>query len=200
MVPERNAAEAGPGRRVLVHVCCAACWLGLAEDLSARGLRAEGFFHNPNIHPLLEFRRRLKAVRLLAHDTRLTLHADGEYGLTRWLREVVGNEDRRCEICYHMRLTRTAERARDEGFDAFTTTMLVSPQQQHDLLRSLGEELARSVGVAFLYHDWRASYEAGGSEAKRRRLYRQQYCGCIYSEYERYRDTGKHLWRPPEGF
>lgn len=192
-----NADAHRPEPDVLVHVCCATCYLKVADDLHERRVDFEGFFYNPNIHPLLEFRRRLKACKVLAHDVGLSMRFDEDYGLFEWLREVAGHEDRRCDICYRMRLTRTAQVARDEGFAAFTTTLLVSPEQRHEALHRMGEEIADQVGIKFLYHDWRPLYESACAEAKDRSLYRQQYCGCIFSEYERYRNTGKHLWRPP---
>ena len=191
-----NTDSDEPGRDVLMHVCCGTCALGVADDLRRRGMGFEGFFHNPNVHPLIEFRRRLKTCKLVAHETGLSMRFDEDYGLVEWLRAVVGREDERCEICCRRRLTRTAQVARDEGFAAFTTTLLVSPQQRHESLRRIGEAVADEVGVAFLYQDWRPLYASACAEAKNRSLYRQQYCGCLYSEYERYRDTLKHLWRP----
>jgi len=72
------------------------------------------------------------------------------------------------------------------GFSAFTTTLLISPHQKHDLIREIGNELAEEKGVAFLYADLRKRYSDSRRMTKGRDLYRQQYCGCIYSEWERY--------------
>ena len=186
-------------RRVLLHVCCAACWAAVVEDLTQQNIDYEGLFYNPNIHPLIEFRRRLKACKVFAHDLKLPLTVDEDYGLVGWLRQVVGHEDRRCDICYRMRLTQTARTARERGFDAFSTTLLVSPHQKHERLHRIGQQVADEVGCTFLYRDWRPLFESGHAQAQRRNLYLQQYCGCVYSEYERYKNTTRHLWRPPAG-
>jgi len=185
--------------RVLVHVCCAGCAAEVAGELTRQGVTFEGYFYNPNIHPLLEFRRRLKSCRVLAEDSGLAMSFDEDYGLVEWLRAVVGREAERCELCYRMRLGRTAEVARERGFEGFSTTLLVSPHQRHDLLRRVGEETAARVGVKFVYRDWRGLHGKGDERTHGRKLYRQQYCGCIYSEYERYRDTTRHLWQDEEG-
>lgn len=184
--------------KVLVHVCCAACYLGVAQELQGAGVAFEGYFYNPNVHGLLEFRRRLKACKQLAHDVGLAMTFDEEYGLARWLDAVAGRETVRCETCWRMRLERTAEVARERGFGGFTTTLLASLHQDHEKVREVGREVGQRAGVEFVYHDWRPAHERGCEEAKRRSLYRQQYCGCIYSEYERFRDTGRHLWRGGE--
>ncbi len=184
-----------------MHVCCATCYLGVAGDLSRCGIEFDGFFYNPNVHPLIEFRRRLKACRVLAHEMGLPLSFDENYGLVQWLRALIGHEQEqdRCDICCRERLRRTAEAARDAGLGSFTTTLLSSPHQRHERLHEIGREVAQCVGVEFFYRDWRSTHEAACAQAARRSLYRQQYCGCIYSEYERFRDTTRHLWRPPDG-
>lgn len=187
-----------PTGRVLVHVCCATCYLGIAADLDKQGVEFEGFFFNPNVHPLIEFRRRLKACRVLSHDAKLPMTFDEEYGLVGWLRTVVGHENERCELCYRMRLERTAQEASKRGFAAFTTTLLASPHQRHDRVREIGLEIAQRAGVGFLYRDWRETHESACAQSKGRSLYRQQYCGCIYSEYDRFRNTTTHLWRPED--
>ena len=184
--------------RVLVHVCCATCYLGVAADLRSRGVEFEGYFYNPNVHPLLEFRRRLKACKVLSHDAGLPMTFDEEYGLVGWLRTMVGHEDERCERCYRMRLERTAETAAKRGFAGFTTTLLASPHQRHEKVREIGEELAGRFGVKFVYRDWRGTHDEACAGSKARSLYRQQYCGCIYSEYDRFKNTTTHLWQPED--
>ena len=178
---------------ILCHVCCAECLLGPLDELRQRGFTA--YFHNPNIHPLIEFRRRLKAVQLLAEQCSLDLIADEQYGLRSYLEQVDFRRDNRCRQCYRQRLLRTAQLATERGFEAFSTTLLVSVHQHHQAVREIGEEVARETGVPWAYFDWRHLAEAGHAEAKRRNLYRQQYCGCIFSEYERYQGTGLHLYR-----
>jgi predicted adenine nucleotide alpha hydrolase (AANH) superfamily ATPase len=111
--------------------------------------------------------------------------ADG-YDMPEYFRRVVGHEEKRCRHCFELRLDKTAETAREKGYDVFTTTLLISPHQKHDLIKEAGERLAGEKGVAFLYADLRKRYSDSRHMTKPMDLYRQQYCGCIYSEWERY--------------
>ncbi len=187
--------------KLLAHVCCAPCWLACAPEwdgLVGPDGRWQACFYNPNIHPLLEFRRRLKAVRILACERRWPLSFDEGYGLREFLLQVDWQDEERCSDCYRLRLRGVARRAADLGFDHVTTTLLASVHQGHELVRQAGEEAAREAGVTFVAADWRALAKRGHEEARRRSLYRQQYCGCIFSEFDRYRNTGLHLYRSPE--
>jgi predicted adenine nucleotide alpha hydrolase (AANH) superfamily ATPase len=165
--------------------------------LREEGLVPTALFHNPNIHPLLEFRRRLKAVQVLADRERLPLVVHGDYGLEDFLDAIALRRARpgRCLACYAMRLEAAARYATEHGFPRFTSTLLVSPQQDRDAICDLGHSAARRHGVAFDDTDRRHLHEAGVGRARRLQLYRQQYCGCIFSEYERYRDTAVELYR-----
>ena len=186
--------------KALIHICCAPCLIAPLEALRAEGMTLAGIFYNPNIHPFLEFRKRIKALRVFLEADRLPVEIDDEYGLDRFVREVYDpGRERRCENCYTLRLRRTARRAREQGFEAFTTTLLVSPHQDHDRVREVGERMAKETGTSFLYRDFRALHEHAHEVARRRRLYVQQYCGCCFSEYERYRDTTRELYRGDKG-
>lgn len=186
--------------KILVHACCAHC-LGML----LAGLKAEPtayapvlFWGNPNVHPLIEWRRRLKAVKMLAERAKLPLIADETYGLVDFCRAVHGHEaaPERCARCYAMRLGRAAQVAREAGCRVFTSTLATSRHQDHVLIRAAGEAAAAAEGVAFLYRDWRnAEADAGLVHM----LYRQQYCGCIFSEYDRFKNTAAHVWPPPAG-
>jgi len=145
-----------------------------------------GFFYNPNIHPLLEFRKRLRAVEVFAEQQRLPVIYERNYGLHAFLRRIGPDTPDRCLICYRMRLDAAAAAARSGGFDAFTSSLLFSRHQGHDAIRRLGQEAADREGVGFHYVDLRHLVEESQAIAKKRSLYRQQYCGCIFSEYERY--------------
>ncbi len=173
--------------KVLLHICCGPCGIVPMRELLAEGHDVEAAFVNPNIHPLTEFDLRLEAARAAAEAAGVRIVREDPYGLREFLRAVVFHEDERCRICYRMRLGRTAELAQALGCDAFTTTMLVSTQQDHDAIRAAGEEAARGHGVEFLYRDYRPRVMDGVRESKQKGLYRQQYCGCVYSEWERYR-------------
>jgi predicted adenine nucleotide alpha hydrolase (AANH) superfamily ATPase len=144
------------------------------------------YFHNPNIHPYREFRKRLRAAEVAAEARKIKILADDCYGLQTYLDEILPAGDARCRACYDLRLSRTAEAAREGDFDAFTTTLLASAHQKHEEVKAAGEAAARAASVNFIYRDWRDRMDAGVQSAKKRSLYRQQYCGCIWSEYERF--------------
>ena len=186
-----------PNDPVLVHTCCGPCLCALLEPLRTGHPTFTAFFHNPNIQPLLEFRRRLKGVEVLADQERFPLVADDRYGLDAFLDAIGPDRSRpeRCRTCYQIRLGATARHAAEHGFRVFTSTLLVSTQQDHELICEVGHEAAQGYGVAFDDTDFRSRQELGGELARRKQLYRQQYCGCIFSEYERFRHTTKHLYR-----
>jgi len=181
--------------KVLLHICCAACAIEPFEALSAQGHEVTGLFFNPNIHPLVEFRRRLKSVKVLQERLPMPVIFGEDYGLEVYLDAVDRHAPARCEGCYRLRLGHTARLAVGRGFGAFTTTLLSSTHQDHELVRRIGEEVGEQSGVPFLYADWRALSERGHERARAMRLYMQGYCGCIFSEWERFRDTGLHLYR-----
>ena len=186
-----------PSEPILVHACCAPCLCALLDDLRAGGAEPTVLFHNPNIHPFLEFRRRLKACQALADRERLPLVAHEAYGLEEFL-DAIGPDraaPQRCRHCYAVRLEATARHAAEHGFRIFTSTLLVSPQQDRDALCDLGHAAARRHGVAIDDTDRRPLHDLGIERARHLQLYRQQYCGCIFSEYERYRDTTRELYR-----
>jgi hypothetical protein len=169
--------------------------LGPHRELEAGGHEVRGFFYNPNIHPLIEFRRRRKSLKVLQERIPLPVDYPEGYGLHTFLKQVEWDGPRRCADCYRLRLGRTAREARRGRYDAFSTTLLASRHQDHDMVCSIGEECAGREGVEFLARDWRAMADSNRQEAGRPNLYLQQYCGCVFSEEERYRDTTRHLYR-----
>ncbi len=183
--------------RILLHLCCGPCALYPLSRLHQAGHEVSGLFHNPNIHPFQEFRRRLDTVLQVGKATGCPFIVDEEYGLTSYLRQVVFHEQDRCDRCYAMRLARTAEEAAGRGFDAFTTTLLYSRYQNHQTILDLGRQLADQHGLHFYYEDFREGWQQGIDASLRLGLYRQPYCGCIYSEQERYDKTVRK--RPARG-
>ncbi len=181
---------------VLMHICCGPCAAFPFKSLVETGHHVTGFFYNPNIHPYTEFSERLEAVKKFAKQAGVKMIYHDEYDLRGFLRLVLFREDERCRFCYHMRLLRTAVVAKRGSFDAFTSTLLISPHQNHDLIKSIGEQVAREAGVPFFYQDFRLGYREGYELSKQHDLYRQSYCGCIFSEYERY--AGKEAARRSE--
>jgi predicted adenine nucleotide alpha hydrolase (AANH) superfamily ATPase len=169
--------------KILLHTCCAPCATYVVKTLRGEGYEPVLYFFNPNIHPYSEFLLREEAVKIFAEKEKLEAIYEG-YGLRQFLREVVFQEDNRCPICYFIRLKGTANYAKENGFPIFTTTLLISPYQNQALVRKIGEELERETGVSFLYRDFRPGYYESIRLSKELGLYRQKYCGCIYSEEE----------------
>ncbi len=180
---------------ILLHICCGPCAVYPLALLRQQGHKVTGWFHNPNIHPYKEFRRRIEALEEFARQTDFCVEIDRSYGLREFLRRVVFREDRskRCGLCYEMRLLPTAQLAAAQGFDAFTTTLLYSKYQNHALLKSQSEALAVQFDIPFFYHDFREGWQQGIDESVAMGLYRQPYCGCIYSEQERYDKTMRNM-------
>jgi predicted adenine nucleotide alpha hydrolase (AANH) superfamily ATPase len=145
-----------------------------------------GFFFNHNIHPYLEYRRRLDTVVEYARQESVDTIVVDEYRLEEFLAAVAGKPDEKCIYCYGSRLEKTAEAAAERGFDCFTSSLLYSRYQKHDVIRSLGEQAGKKYGVSFYYDDYRRGWQEGIRLSKEAGMYRQQYCGCIYSEKERY--------------
>ncbi len=170
--------------KLLLHVCCGVCLGGPLEDLARRGMTVRGYFYNPNIHPFSEFRRRLEALQSIAAKHGLDVLYDERYGLEDFLREVLPNDPDRCLRCYRMRLRRTARMAKESRYDAFSTTLLVSRHQKHELIRQAGLEAEKEFGVSFFYEDWRPVNFRSLEAARDAGIYRQRYCACIFSEYE----------------
>jgi len=184
--------------KALLHICCSICALGAYRRLRDEGWQVRGHFFNPNIHPLIEFRRRKKSVQVLQERISLPVEYEEDYGLWDFLRELQHQDQpERCLECYRLRLEHTARRAAELDADVFTTTLLTSKRQDVSALKRIGEECGRQHGVDFLFRDWKGLSEDNRDEAKKMGLYRQQYCGCIFSEEERYRNTTRHLYRGP---
>ena len=177
--------------KFLLHACCANCLADVLDAWKAEGLEPVVYFANPNIHPLIEWRRRKKSAVLLSRRLGLEYHEE-PYGLVSFLRAVVGREDERCRACYAMRLSAAAGKCRELGLEAFSTTLLSSPRQEAPLILEGGEAAAKREGVLFLPRD-HTHLHGGGVAPPGPGLYRQQYCGCVFSEFDRFSPTGIHL-------
>jgi predicted adenine nucleotide alpha hydrolase (AANH) superfamily ATPase len=149
-----------------------------------------GFFYRHNIHPYSECLRRQETLQSYSRHVDLRVIYQEGYDLEGFIQNVVYREKDRCNYCYHDRLQTTALMARRGKFDYFTTTLLYSKFQKHDLIKSIGESVGRSAGVPFLYEDFREGWKEGVETSKELEMYRQPYCGCIYSEKERYYRPG----------
>ena len=175
---------------MLLHICCAPCAISPLETLQSEGFEVIGFFYNRNIHPYQECLRREQALKLYAEIVNIKVIYQEGYDMEAFLQNVVFREAQRCHYCYHDRLKTTATIARHGHFDYFTSTLLHSKFQKHELIQSIGQGLAEAYGVPFLYRDFRAGWKAGIKKSKRLNMYRQPYCGCIYSEKERFFKKG----------
>lgn len=167
--------------KLLLHMCCAPCAVFPVSVLKEENITLEGLFYNPNIHPLEEFNRRRENVIKFSDITNMPVHLMEDFQQQTW-ENFKGAEDQRCQMCYSLRLDKTASFARVNGFDAFTTSLLVSPYQKHDLIKELGEKYALQYGLKFYYKDFRSGFRQGQQQAKDLDLYRQKYCGCILSK------------------
>ncbi|WP_432822970.1 epoxyqueuosine reductase QueH [Trichloromonas sp.] len=172
--------------KTLLHVCCANCAIYPVKILREQGQAVTGYFFNPNIHPFLEFKRRLDTVKDYAERTSLAMIYREEYLLENFLSQVAAKPAGRCDYCYQSRLEATARYASENGFSAFTSSLLYSRFQNHSAIREQGEALGRRFGIRFVYEDFRKGWNEGINISKSMGLYRQQYCGCIYSEQDRY--------------
>lgn len=178
-------------QRTLLHICCAPCSIRCIETLREEQIEPTGYWYNPNIHPYTEYRARKTTLIDYAATIDMKLIVDNTYGLRPFIRAVYPDFADRCGACYRMRLDAAARYAAENGFESFSTTLLISPYQNHELLKTVGEEVAAAHGIRFLYRDFRPFFREGQDKAAALGLYRQKYCGCIFSEEERYRK--KHL-------
>lgn len=178
--------------KVLLHICCAPCSIMCVETLRKEGIEPVGFWENPNIHPYTEYRSRRTALIDYAKSIGLELILHGEYGLRPFVRAVAQDIDRRCGECYRMRLRETARYASQHGFTHFSSTLFVSPYQNHELMKRVAQEAAEEFGVEFLYRDFRPYFREGQERARELGLYMQKYCGCVFSEEERFKKKKKY--------
>jgi predicted adenine nucleotide alpha hydrolase (AANH) superfamily ATPase len=185
---EAGRERAREGSNILLHSCCGPCSTYTINRLLEEGFQVTGFWYNPNIHPFTEHEERRASFEKYVESVGLPFIQEDGYEMLQFLRLVAGNEAHggRCRLCYEMRLTRTAKVAVREGFDAITTTLLISPHQDQSLLREIGERVAGEYGVDFYFENFRRGWSQRGHLTREHDLYRQQYCGCVYSEWERY--------------
>jgi predicted adenine nucleotide alpha hydrolase (AANH) superfamily ATPase len=189
-VPPRSQPESvslpGEGRRILLHVCCAPCATYTASRLRELAFDVTGFWYNPNVHPFGEHERRRETLADYAQEIELPVIWEPGYDVVTYLRALNGRErfGTRCALCYEMRLERAAICAAREGYDAFTTTLLISPYQDQGTIRTIGEEAAARHGVSFYFENFRQGWAERSAMTRDHGLYSQRYCGCIYSEWE----------------
>jgi predicted adenine nucleotide alpha hydrolase (AANH) superfamily ATPase len=187
--------------KLLLHACCAPCSVKCVETLRDEGLAPALFWYNPNIHPFTEYRSRKNALAAYAEKAGAELALRDDYGLRGFVAAVSPAFGDRCGYCYGVRLDAAARFAAEHSYGGFSTTLLISPYQDHALIRETAERAAERYGVGFVYRDFRPHFREGRQAALELGLYMQKYCGCIFSEEERYR-KGKAKTGPdrPPGF
>ncbi len=186
---------------LLLHICCAPCSTATVEAWRRDAVGLTGLFFNPNIQPWEEHQRRYETVQAYAGIIGLPLIGEPHYDVTAWLRQVHGREEKgiRCHICIAQRLGHTAALAAASGFSAFSTTLSVSPWQDHEIIREEGERAAQEHGVDFRYRDLRPEYRHSIELSREAGLYRQNYCGCIFSEAEAAQERAERRARKNRG-
>ncbi|MBN2558082.1 MAG: epoxyqueuosine reductase QueH [Clostridia bacterium] len=168
--------------KLLLHVCCGPCLAAFDEYFKQKGIQYSGYFYNPNIHPYLENTRRMRTFMEYAAGLGLETIVDPQFDLATWENKLGSLSDsERCAYCYKRRIEACAKTAAANGFTHFTTTLLISPYQDHDMLRETGMRAGEKFRVEFYYHDFRELYRHGQDIAREAGIYRQKYCGCIYS-------------------
>ncbi len=187
--------------KILLHICCSNCALYPVKILKSEGHDFQGFWFNPNIHPVEEYSLRLDSLMKLKKDWDINISSIEEYEPEEYfdLFELTNPPSpERCQLCYRLRLEKTAGHARLNGFDAFTTTLLISPYQDFNGIKIIGEEVADKYNIAFYLNDFRPYFRNAMALSKELGLYRQKYCGCIFSREEklqRERNAGNEVRR-----
>jgi predicted adenine nucleotide alpha hydrolase (AANH) superfamily ATPase len=177
-------------KRLLIHICCAPCSIVPIDRLRQEGLELLGFWYNPNVHPFREYDLRRANVQTYSDRVAMPVVWHDEYRLDEFLRMIAFHEKDRCELCLRHRLEAAAAAAAEQRVDGFTTTLLYSKRQPHELIAAIGEAVGRAQAVPFVYRDFRTGWREGIERSKQENLYRQQYCGCIYSERDRFKKGG----------
>ena len=172
--------------KLLLHTCCAPCLIYPLESLRKKGFEVSGLFYNPNIHPFSEYRERKRAVEEYSSKMGVEIFYP-DYAPEEFFRAVNMMEEKneRCPICWYQRFKFCAQVAREIGATYFSSTLLVSPYQDHELLNKIGFDVAGEEDVEFYYEDFRPGFKKAHDDAKTQGIYCQKYCGCIFSEIER---------------
>ena len=169
--------------KLLMHTCCAPCSVYCIDELRNEDIEPTVYWFNPNIHPYMEYKARRDCLKEYTKSINVNSIFEEDYGLDEFCKNAVKDLRGRCKnYCYPVRLEQTAKYAKEHGYDTFTTTLLVSPYQNHEALVEVAECMAKKYDVNFLYRDFRVGFREGQNKARELGLYMQKYCGCIFSE------------------
>jgi len=173
--------------KLLMHTCCGPCSTYVIKRLREEGYTdITSYWYNLNIHPYTEYKLRLESLQKYTEMVGIPLIIEDYYGVREFTKAVSQNVDERCAFCYRKRMETAVKYAKEHGYDCFTTTLLVSPYQKHEEIIKVCEQLSKEYGIEFIYFDFRVGFREGQQMARDAGLYMQKYCGCIYSEEERY--------------
>ena len=173
--------------KLLMHTCCAPCSVYCIDSLRKENIEPTVYWYNPNIHPYMEYKNRRDCLKEYTKSININAIFEEDYGLKEFCKNTISDLENRClNYCYKVRLEQTAKYAKQNGYDSISTTLLVSPYQKHDELSNLLERIAKENGLNFVYRDFRVGFREGQNKARELGLYMQKYCGCIFSEEERY--------------
>lgn len=172
--------------KILLHQCCGPCSIYPITQLKKQNAEIVSYFYNPNIHPVTEYYKRMEAAVIVNNAYDIKYIIDDEYGLIDFTRKNANNEKNRCAYCYKIRFFRVAEKAKELGFDYFTSSLLYSKMQNHELILNIANLAAEKFNIKFYYEDYREGWQDGIDISKQMEIYRQNYCGCIYSEEDRF--------------
>ena len=173
--------------KLLMHTCCAPCSVYCIESLRNEGIEPTVYWYNPNIHPYMEYKARRNCLKEYVESISIQAVFEEDYGLKKFCKNTIEDLENRCSnYCYKVRLEQTVRYAKENGFDSFTSTLFVSPYQKHEELKEICEQLAKEYDIKFLYRNFRIGFREGQAKARELGLYMQKYCGCIFSEEDRY--------------
>ena len=187
--------------KLLLHTCCAPCSVYCIDSLRKENIEPIVYWFNPNIHPYMEYKSRRDCLKEYTKNINVQAIFEENYGLQEFCKNVIGDLQNRCKkYCYPVRLEQTAKYAKENGYTHFSTTLLVSPYQNHEALIEVANQMAKKYNIEFLYRDFRIGFREGQAKARELGLYMQKYCGCVFSEEIRYYNRNQAMARLPEGF
>ncbi len=176
-------------KSILLHTCCSPCACYPIVELQKIGLYVTLFFYNPNIHPREEYQARLDELKKYIKSLDNVKLVEGPYEDKQWFELTSGLEKepergKRCDICYQMRLEKTARTAKKQGFTHFGSTLSISPHKKAGVISRIGNQLAKEIDIQFFDKDWKKAdgFKHSCDISKKKGFYRQNYCGCIYSK------------------
>lgn len=168
-------------KKILLHVCCGPCAEWPVEALRSEGFDVDAYFYNPNIHPQAEHDKRLENMRKMAEIHQVKLFVDGESMEAHWRSLAHLKKEAHCKMCYAMRLQEAARFAKHNSYEYLTTSLQVSPYQDQNVIRNIAMKACQDNGIIFVDRPFLDAFSEGQEQAKNDGLYRQKYCGCIFS-------------------